>query len=100
MDYPISIKDFKNRSRSSTKKRALGTKKILVDSNSVRHNSLITNPIGGKFFERIDTNYIDIGWKFLPNKSHLNQNNTNFFNNEEEVVPEIREGEHRSFCIN
>lgn len=79
-------------------------KKISMDTSLARHNSLVTTlvttPMDGKLFEIIDTNYTDTWWKFLPNKSYLNQNNTNFFNNEEEVVPEIREGEHRPFCIN
>lgn len=81
MDYPISLKKFKNRPISSTKKSALGAKKIPIDSSSVRHNSLVTTRICGKFFERISTNYTDIGWNFIQKKSYLNQNNANFFNN-------------------
>jgi len=66
----------------------LGAKKILMDSGTTRHNSLVTTPTSGKFFEGINTNYMDTGWNLLPKKAYLNQNNANFFNNEVEVWPE------------
>ena len=63
----------------------MGAKKVMMDGSLAKQNSPVTTPVGGRLFERINTNSTNAGSNFLSNKASMNQNYAYSFNNEEEI---------------